>query len=311
MNVTLRQLRAALAVAQHLSFRRAATAIHVSQPALSTTISELEQSLGITLFDRTSRSVVLTDGGAVFVQGAARILEDVDRLMLDTTGLVQSRRGRVIVSTVSSIAGRIMSRVMQLCAEKYPALEIEVRDDVATQVLVSVRAGEADFALTVKPERLDDDVQFEPCMEDPFFLVCPRSHHAAQKRSITWKELEGENMIALSTTSGMHQIVRDELLRKRVIVSKSTPVSHLSTVHGMLEAGFGVSVLPSIALPVPGHPSLVAVPLIKPQLSRTLGVYRRRDRSLSPAAQGLLEVIHTVLDKWDTSVHSRRSGTPG
>ncbi|KAA0892805.1 LysR family transcriptional regulator [Pusillimonas sp. ANT_WB101] len=300
MNITLRQLRAAMAVAHHLSFRRAAMSIHVSQPALSSTISELEKTLGISLFDRTSRSVVLTDSGAAFLQGAARILEDVDRLMLDTTSLVQSRRGRVIVSSVSSIAGRVMSKAMQLCTQKHPALEVIVKDDVATQVLSSVRAGEADFAVTVKPSTLDADMLFEPCMEDPFFVVCTRDHAIAQMQSITWRQLEGETLIALSTTSGMHQIVHDELLRKRIAVFKSIPVSHLSTVHGMLEAGLGISVLPCLALPVKDHPTLISVPLIKPQLTRTLGIYRRRDRSLSPAAQGLVEIINIVLSQWHT-----------
>jgi DNA-binding transcriptional LysR family regulator len=298
MNVTLKQLRAAVAVGHHLSFRRAAASLYVSQPALSSTILELEQTLGVTLFDRTSRSVRPTDVGLSFMHGATRILDDVDRLVQDTTSLVQARRGRVIVSCVSSIAGRVMPRAIQQCAERYPALEVIVKDDVATQVLASVRDGESDFALTVKPARTGDDMLFEPCMEDPFYLVCTRDHPLAAKPTVTWKELEGENLIELSTTSGMYRIVRDELMRRRVNVRNAVPVSHLSTVHGMLEAGFGISVLPSLALPVPSHPTLTARPLSRPRLSRTLGIYRRSDRSLSPAAQGLLDVIHEVLQAW-------------
>lgn len=216
------RLRAAVAVSRHLSFRRAAAEMHVSQPALSTSISELEQTLGLTLFDRTSRSVALTELGSTFIKRATRILEDVDRLL------------------------------------------------------------------------------FEPCMEDPFFFVCHRGHRLAQRSAVTWAELENEHLIALSTTSGMHRIVQGELLRRRVHITKSTPVTYLSTVHGMLEADFGVSILPSMALPVANHPLLVSVPLIKPGLSRTVGICRRRDRSPSPAAQGLMEVIHTVIESRET-----------
>jgi len=295
MNLTLRQLRAAVAVARHLSFRRAAAEMHLSQPALSTSISELEQALGMTLFDRTSRSVKPTELGVTFIKRATRILEDMDRLMLDTSSQVQSHQGRVVISAVSSIAGRLVSRAMLLCAQKFPALEIEIRDDVATQVLQAVRSGEADFALTVEPARLEDDVVFEPCMEDPFFLVCHRDHRLAQRASVTWSELEHEHLVALAPTSGMHRIVHGELLRRHVNIAKSTPVSHLSTVHGMLETGLGVSILPSLALPVPDHPLMIAVPL-EPRLSRSVGIYRRRDRSLSPAAQGLMEAIHTVIE---------------
>src|SRR5690606_1184956 len=121
-----------------------------------------------------------------------------------------------------------------------------------------------------EPDRLDNDVLFEPRLDDPFFVVCHKSHRLAQSSSVTWKDLADERLVALSTTSGMHRIVQHELLRQRVDISHATPVSHLSTVHGMLEAGFGVSILPSIALPVSDHPLLVSVPLTKPQLSRTI-----------------------------------------
>jgi DNA-binding transcriptional LysR family regulator len=99
----------------------------------------------------------------------------------------------------------------------------------------------------------------------------------------------------LSTTSGTHQIIGDELIRQRIEPARNTPVSHLSTVHGMLEAGFGVAVLPVIGLPVPGHPTLVAKPLVQPELARIIGAFRRRDRSLSPAAQAFLEIVKEVL----------------
>ncbi len=303
MNVSLRQLRAAVAVAKHLNFSRAAAEVHVSQPALSTTIADLEDTLGMTLFDRTSRSVVPTEPGAAFLQGAARILDDIDRLLLNTKSQVESRRGHVVVSTVSSIAGRLMSRVVLACAQRYPAIELEVRDDVATQVLQSVRSGEADFALTVEPDVLDNEVLFEPCLVDPIFVVCHRSHRIARQSTATWKDLTNERLVALSTTSGVYRIVQQELLRQRVNFSRSTRVSHLSTVHGMLEAGFGVSILPSIALPVNDHPLLLSIPLTKPALSRTIGIYRNRDRSPTPAAQGVMEVIDAVINSWPGPAH--------
>ena len=84
-------------------------------------------------------------------------------------------------------------------------------------------------------------------------------------------------------------------MRQGVVPARSTPVSHLSTVHGMLEAGFGISALPAIALPVRDHPTLASLPLVAPVVSRTIGVYRRRDRSLSPAAVTMLDTVREVL----------------
>jgi DNA-binding transcriptional LysR family regulator len=295
MTVTLRQLRAAVGVAQHGSFRRAADAVHLSQPALSLAISELEGALGVTLFDRTSRSVTTTELGAFFVQGATRILGDFDRLVQEVGGVAQSRRGRVVVSCVSSLAGRIMPLALQVCAEHHPQVDVIVHDDVAQQVLSAVRSRDADFGLTMAPAELGEGMLFEPLHEDRFHLVCVRDHRLATRRRVAWRDLDGENLISLSTSSGTHQMIQEQLARQSVKLARNTPVSHLSTVHGMLEAGFGVAILPVIALPIAGHPTLVARPLVGPNLSRTIGAYRRRDRSLSPAADALLEVVRTIL----------------
>ena len=297
MNVTLRHLRAAVGIARCGSFRSAADSLHVSQPALSQTISELESELGVTLFDRTSRSVRQTELGRNFVLGAQSVLVAFDRLIQETGDVVQSRRGRVVVSCVSSIAGRVLPLAIMRCAQRYPEIDVVVQDDVAIQVLSSVQAGDADFGLTIEPAALSNGMQFEPLHEDRFFLVCQITHLLAKKRQVSWRALKGESLIALSTTSGTHGIISAELERQQVHVTQQTLVSHLSTVHGMLDSGFGVAVLPKIALPVPEHPTLVSIPLVQPVLSRTIGVYRRRDRSLSPAAAAFLDFTRDVLQE--------------
>ena len=301
MNVTLRHLRAAVGIARCGSFRSAAEALHVSQPALSQTISELESELGVTLFDRTSRSVRQTELGRNFVLGAQSVLVAFERLIQETGDLVQSRRGRVVVSCVSSIAGRVLPLAMMRCAQRYPEVDVVVQDDVAIQVISSVQQGDADFGLTIEPAALTNGMQFEPLYEDRFFLVCQSTHPLAKRHQVWWRALKGERLIALSTSSGTHGIINAELARQEVHVAQPTLVSHLSTVHGMLESGFGVAILPKIALPVPDHPTLVSIPLVHPVLSRTIGVYRRSDRSLSPAAAAFRDVTRDGLQEMRNS----------
>lgn len=301
MNVTLRHLKAAVGVAQYRSFRRAAEAVHLSQPALSLAISELEEELGVMLFDRTSRSVATTEVGEAFVNGAIRLLGDFDELIGEIGDIAQSRRGKIVVSCVSSIAGRIMPLALRASSQQYPQVHVTIRDDVALQVLSAVRSREADFGLTIVPAQVGEDMLFEPMYEDRFHLVCPNDHRLARRRDVAWKELSGENLISLSTNSGTHQMVQEMLDDQHVEAAQSTPVSHLSTVHGMLETGFGVAILPEIALPVAGHPTLVSRPLTAPKFSRTIGAYRRRDRSLSPAASAFLGVVRDVFKSLSAS----------
>ena len=272
------------------SFRRAAEELQFSQPALSLAVSELEEALGVVLFDRTSRSVSTTELGVSFVEGAARVLGDFGQLVQEFGDIAKSRRGRVVVSCVSSIAGRVsLPLALQRCAKRYPQVDVTVHDEVAQEVLSAVRNRTADFALTIAPADPGDDMLFEPLHQGRFHLVCSKDHRLANRSRVAWRELDGEDLISLSTTSGTRQIIGDELVRQGIVPARSTPVSHLSTVHGMLEAGYGVAVLPVIALPVSGHPTLVAIPLVKPELARTIGAYRRRDRSVAAGGQSLTE----------------------
>jgi len=301
MTVTLRQLRAAVAVSEHLNFRRAAEQVHLSPPAVSAAISELESSLGITLFDRNSREVRPSAAGIEFLQGAARLLGDYDRLIANATHSTQAQRGIVIVSCVASLAGRVMPHVLKTCAEQYPYLEIHLRDDVANHVLASVRAGNADFGVGVQLDEACTDVSFTAHNTDPFFLVCSRNHPLSTKGYATWKDLAGERLILPASGSGTWQAVNDQLVRSHIILGGKTPVSHVSTVYGMVEAGYGISVLPATALPASGHPILCSIPLKNPTLSRSLGVYQRKDRSLSPAAETVLNIVLNALATISTS----------
>ncbi|KQP44658.1 LysR family transcriptional regulator [Pseudorhodoferax sp. Leaf274] len=314
MHVTLRHLRAAVSLGREGSFRRAAQALHMSPPALSLAISELEHQLGVTLFDRTSRSVTPTELGVAFVAGAARVVGDFDNLVQEVGDVAQSRRGRVVVSCVSSLAGRVMPLAIQACSRRHPQVEVVVRDDVAQQVLASVRARDVDFGLTIAPRELEPGLAFEALREDPLYVVCPRAHPFAALEQVRWSDLSGESLVTLSTTSGSERVISDELARQSVQPRRNTPASHLATVWGMVEAGFGISVLPMIGLPVAGHPKVVSRPLVQPTLSRVVGTCRRTDRTLSPAASALLEAIREVLRTYaiETEVQggARSGGRP-
>lgn len=312
MNVThftIRQMRAAVSVANHRSFRRAAEELHMSQPALSLAIAELERQLGVTLFDRTSRSVLATEVGSAFVHEAARLLHDFDQLAQDTANVAHSPRGRVAVSCVASVAGSVLPAVLRRCLALHPQIQVTVRDAVASQVIDTVRQREADFGVTMAPGELGDGMSFEPLHQDPLHVVIHRHHRFARKRNLTWNDLNGESLIALSTSAGAFQMVQDELMRKQVKLIRSIQVAHVNTLHAMVEAELGVSIMPALGVPIADHPRLTSRPLIKPALMRTIGVYRRCDRSLSPAATVLLDIVRAVLRELNEANQSGKRQT--
>lgn len=297
MNVTLRQLAAALAVARRQNFRRAAEDVHLSQPALSLSVAELERQLGISLFDRTSRNVRTTAAGASFLAEAGRLLGDLDALLRDVRDTVESHRGRVVVACIASAAARLMPLAMRTSGDRHPNIDLQIRDDVTARVTEMVRSGETDFGIIANLSEQPEELEFENLLEDPFFLAVPLGHRVASKKEARWSDLSGETFIAFATTSGIHVTIEEELRRGGIRPHRTIAVSQLAVVHGMLEAGVGVSILPRLALPIDGHPSIDARPLIAPAMARSVGIVQRRDRSLSPAAKAFVAVLRDVANR--------------
>jgi len=297
MHYTLRQLRAALAVAQHGSFRRAADAVSLSQPALSLAVSELESVLGVSLFDRTSRMVRPTVVGEAFLSSLGRSLNNLDAVVQEVGMVAQSRRGHVVVSSVASVAGKLMPAVFIECAEQFPQVELTLRDEVAARVIDVVRYGEADFGVVAKvPGGLPEDLVFEKIVDEAFYLVCVKNHRLARKRSVMWSELNNESYVSFSTASGANAAAAEQVLLSGVKFSRVFHASQLSTVHAMLEAPLGVGILPRMALPTDHHPILTYRPLVRPVLHRTLGIVRRKDRSFSPAAAAVKDILMAAAE---------------
>src|SRR5215469_8370447 len=165
----LRQLRYTVAVAQRLSFTQAAAALSVAQPALSQQIAGLERELGVRLFDRTNRRVVLTDAGRAFIRRAERILADIDRTAEEMTAYAGGLRGRVVVGTYQSFAEYTLPKLLGRFHGHYPGIEIALREGMADDLLANLEAGAVDvFIGHIAETRYAGDSQFrsEPLYDD-------------------------------------------------------------------------------------------------------------------------------------------------
>ncbi|HXZ09558.1 MAG TPA: LysR family transcriptional regulator, partial [Paraburkholderia sp.] len=202
--MTLKQLRAALGVAKHGSFRRAAEELHLTQPALSASVAELEATLGVPLFDRTSRMVCVTAVGGPFLDALKRTITDLDTIVQEVGTIAQSRRGRVVVSSIASAAGTLLTQVWRKCNERYPQIELEIRDDVATHVGQVVSYGEADFGVSAHTAPFPQDLVFETLLKERFSLVCARSHRLASRTRVQWSDLSGEVLIGFAPTASAY-----------------------------------------------------------------------------------------------------------
>jgi DNA-binding transcriptional LysR family regulator len=292
MNVTLRQLRVFIEVARLQSFSRAGSEIGLTQSAVSRCVRELEAEIGLKLIDRTTREVQLTDVGGNLVASVSRLLTDLDDALREIREIGEQRRGRVMVAASPTIACRLMPKIVATCGKQFPYITLGLRDDVQSDVVRKVKSGEVDFGVVIGPLSADD-LFSEPLMTDSFCVVSRDDHPLAARREVEWRELDGERLVMLDHASGSRPIIDAALEAHGVSANVVQELGHPSTVFGLVQAGVGVSVLPWLALPLPADASLVARPLV-PRAERTVELVRRRDRSLSPAADAVWNLIHQV-----------------
>lgn len=290
INFDLNDLLAFRAVAELGNFRRAAETVHISQPAFSRRIDKLEQALGVKLLERTTRRVSLTAVGRDFSRKVQQLLDDLDGTLLGIQGISPKRMGEVTVACVPSTVYYHLSRVMVRYRERHPKIRLRVLDAGAAEVLNAVARGEADFGLNFIGAQ-EPDIEFHPLLEERFVAACRRDHPLARKRQVSWKELAAHYFIAVAKSSGNRLLLDQALAGVPGRPQSLYETQHVNTTLGLVEAGLGVAAVPSLAMPGKDHPLLVSVPLVDPVVTRHVGLIRRRNRTLSPAAQQLYDVF--------------------
>jgi DNA-binding transcriptional LysR family regulator len=290
MNFDLNDLLAFRALAELGSFRKAAEAVHISQPAFSRRIDKLEQALGARLLERTTRRVNLTNIGRDFDRQLRQILDALDTTLLGIRGVAATRMGEVTVACVPSAVNYFLTRVIAVYHERYPKIRVKIMDDSANEVLIAVARGEADFGLNFIGSQ-ENDVTFEPLLEEEFVAACRRDHPLASRSKVSWAELAKYDYISVGKTSGNRMLLDQALAGMPGRPQSMYETQHGTTTIGLVEAGLGVAVVPAMAMPTADHPLLVSVPLVDPVVKRKMGLIRRSSSVLSPAAQQLYDLF--------------------
>ncbi|GGA94933.1 LysR family transcriptional regulator [Brucella endophytica] len=284
INCEILDLRAFLAVVDLQSFHRAADQLNVSQPALSRRIQKLEQAIGAPLLERTTRHVAPTALGSELVPLVQRMLEEFDGSLFSMRDLGPNRGGLVTIACIPTAAFYFLPTVIRQFSEDYPNIRFRILDLTATEGLQAVARGEVEFGINIMGNS-DPDLVFDKLAEDPFVLAARRDHPLAEKAEVGWHDLEPYRLITVHRSSGNRTLLDAALARSNIKLRWFYEVTHLSTSLGLVEAGLGISVLPKMATPQNDHPFLVTRPIRNPEISRTIGVVRRRGGVLSPAAE--------------------------
>jgi DNA-binding transcriptional LysR family regulator len=294
INLSSRQLRAFLTLAAEKNCTRAAAATHLSQPAFSALIRQLEEMLGIRLFERSTRMVELTSEGAEFEPAARRVLDEMAAALAGVNDRASLRRGRVSIALLSSLAADWLPRVLAGFRANYPGIETHVADVLSEPCIDAVRSGRADFALAAT--RADTpELRAERFCSDSFHLVCPAGHPLLRLPQVRPRDVADWPFIHLSRTSSVRQYI-DAATNPRTFTS-ILEVDQLATVSGMVRAGLGISIVPALTLYQFKSSQLATRPIRWKGLTRHIYLVRARDRALSIAAQALKDCLFDHLPK--------------
>jgi LysR family transcriptional regulator, cyn operon transcriptional activator len=289
----LRQLRYFMAVADTIHFRRAAEALHVSQPTLSQQIQQLEKELGTPLFDRIGKRVRLTVAGETFLHHAQRVMHELDEAQVALLELNGLERGKLYVGAVQTLNTYLIPPIIARFATAHPAVFLSVEELAASQIEQGLLCGRLNLGISfVSPAA--DDIGSEPLLEEELVLIVSSRHRLAKRTLLKMKELDGEPLVLLPTAFYPRQLfdekAREAGARPRVAVE-------MNSIEGILAAirtSGGATVLPTLAL-TKKNTGLRAIPLIEPTPRRTVGLLWRRGGYRCRATNAFMKYAHAVV----------------
>jgi LysR family transcriptional regulator, hydrogen peroxide-inducible genes activator len=274
--ITLKQLRYFDALARELHFGRAAEACAVTQPALSMQIAELEASLGLALVERTRHGVRLTDRGAEIAARAARILEDVRGLVEFAEHAGRMLSGTLRLGVIPTIAPYLLPPLLPLVQASYPDLTLSIRETQTMPLVEELVAGHLDLLLLALPIR-HADIETAPLFDDRFLLALPAGRNLKREVRATPELVENERLLLLEEGHCLREQALSYCSLRQVDTIGTFGATSLSTLVELVAAGYGITLLPEMCLPVEqrGRPIKV-LRFREPEPSRSIGLAWRR-----------------------------------
>ena len=296
--MNLRDLRYLVAVAEHQHFGRAAEACFVSQPTLSTQLKKLEQTLGVTLIERTNRRVMLSPEGEQIVAQAQRILVEVNSLTAMSEQLRDPLGGEVRLGIIPTIAPYLLPKILAPLTAEFPNLNIQLTEGQTSQITRMLKQGDLDAVLLALPLQEENVEEFELYTE-PFLFAAATEHPKAQQKSVSADDLQDEEVLLLEDG----HCLRDQALAvchaHRGIESTSFTATSLETLRQLVAANLGITLMPELAVPEQTDVAsgVCYIPFAGEVPSRTLGLCWRssstRSGLLADIAQCLQQVLNT------------------
>ncbi len=280
------------AAARHQHISRAAAELTVAQPALSKQIRDLERELGVELFERVGRNVRLTEAGQALLDHARAILAQVEAARAEMRERVGLRRGRASIGAPPTVGTHLLPGILALFNQRYPGLEIWMREGGTQMLLKLLEAGELDLAVVTLPVA-DRTLAISPLFTEELVIVVSPAHPLAGQELVALADLVDQPFLLNPQGYEIRDIAlaacRQAGFTPRVVLDGG----EIDMVLSMAAAGLGIALLPRLALE--GNERLIALRVSDRELRRTMALVSRGDRPMAPAARALRAFLEERL----------------
>ncbi|WP_240612771.1 LysR family transcriptional regulator [Alteromonas flava] len=282
--LNLKTLQAFITLADSKTFAEAADKLHITQPALSSSIKRLEESLGGRLFARTTRTVSLTSEGKTFLPAAKRLCVDCDNVLLDIQRLFAVKQGSLTVAAMPSFAEGALPPLIKQFNRDFPNIRFRILDVVMESVIDCVLSGRTEIGFSFEPEH-EEGLIFEPLFEDKFIAIVSAEHSLASRKSLSWATILQQPFIAMNRDSSVRLWLQEVADRLNLPINLIAEANQLSTVGQLVTTGMGVSVVPMLCRRQMLAKGLVCIELEEDLLVRPVGMLKAKRGTLSVPAQ--------------------------
>jgi DNA-binding transcriptional LysR family regulator len=306
MDLNLAHLRTLQAVVSHGSFSRAAAELHLSQPAVSLHIRQLEERAGLRLLERVGKRAFATRAGEILLEHAGRVLGELEAARQALERLRGVVAGRLRLGTGATASTYLLPPVLRRLHARYPALELVVVTGNSAEIADAVAGNRLDLGIVTLPVS-GRQLAVSPLCVDPLVAIAPPAREWRGRRSITVTELASHPLILYEAGGTIRRVIDEWFRRGRALPAVAMELGNAEAIKKLVEAGLGLSISSALAVEAEVRAgTLVAIPL-RPPLSRQLGMVRRRDKPESP----VLQVLLSALEKLRTAHRSLRAGHSG
>lgn len=232
-------------VAKYENMSRAAEELHITQPALSKSISMLEEDLGVELFDRNGRSIKLNRYGKFFLERTDLILRELERAKEDLANLVSPNYGEVSLGFMHTLGLEVIPSLMMEAKKVFPHMRFQLTQSNSSVIMRKLEVGELDICLVSSLET-SKDVHWEKLWEEELYLIVPKNHPLNNRSSVKLSEFAEEPFISIKKGNSLRKYVDEIFKSEGYRLNVAFEGEEVHTIAGLVESGLGVSLIPQI-----------------------------------------------------------------